>query len=484
MGVLSVIEPKTVWKYFEEISAIPRGSGNEKEICSYFEEFAIKNSLWYKRDEYNNILIRKEASKGYENSDGVILQGHMDMVCEKTALSNHDFNKDPIKIKLNDDFITADGTTLGADNGIACAIALAVLEDNSLEHPAIEVLLTSDEEVDMGGAKNFDCSLIKGKRLINIDSEEEGEIITGCAGGMRAELKVPVKRMAAPPNAVYCQISISGLKGGHSGSDIHLNRASAIKLAGRLMNELFNSGLCGLCEVTGGNKDNAIPRETKIIVWCAEKDIKEINEIVLKCEEMFSKEYSPAENGITITMDKIDIRPETVLSADTFGVIKDVINLIPFGVVFMSGKINGLVESSNNIGVIRTYKDYVSIISAPRSSVETRRDLIESKFVSISRLTGSALEIRGKYPAWEYREISPLRDIMVETYKDMFGKEMCVNAIHAGLECGILSKGMPQVDMVSIGPEMYDVHTTEERISVSSVERTYKYIIEVLKRLK
>ncbi len=481
MYILNNTEPKNVWRYFEEISAIPRGSGNEKEICDYFENFAKQNNLWYKRDEHNNILIRKEAYKGYERAEGVILQGHMDMVCEKKPNSNHDFLKDPIKIVKCGDFIKANGTTLGGDDGIAAAIILAILSDKSIESPFIEALLTSDEEVGMKGAINFDYSLLKSTRLINIDSEEEGEIIAGCAGGMRAEININTERKPVENNTFY-QISISGLKGGHSGSDIHLKRANAIKLMARVLNKLED--FCDICEITGGNKDNAIPRETKAIVCVDYKNFENLNNVILDCKNVFNNEYSGAEGYIDICVDKIDIKPKTVLSKNTFKKIVDIINIIPFGVVTMSAQIEGLVESSNNIGVIRTYDDKITITSAPRSSVISRRDIIEQQFISIGRITGANVVIRGKYPAWEYKEKSNLRDIAKKTYKELFGKDSKVNAIHAGLECGIFSEKMPDLDIVSIGPNMEAVHTTEEKLSVSSVERIYSYIVEILKRLK
>ena len=481
MDILKDIQPELVWKYFKEISSVPRGSGNEKGICDYFENFAKENKLEYVRDKANNILIRKNASEGYEKAGGVILQGHMDMVCEKTPDSSHDFLKDPIKLVVDGDFLTADGTTLGGDDGIAGAMALAVLSDSSAKHPALEVLLTTDEEVGMNGARSFDCSLLKGKYLINLDSEEEGEIITCCAGGMRAELNLPLKRETVPSDAKPYQITINGLKGGHSGSDIHLQRASAIKLMGRFLYEIKN--LCCLCEITGGNKDNAIPRETKAIICANDKNIAAIKEKSEEFEKIFNHEYLNVEYGIKINVETINTEIKSVLSKDTFSTALDMLNLIPYGVVTMSMSMKGLVESSTNIGVIRTYDDKITVISAPRSSVISRRDIIEKQFESIARLCGASLTVRGKYPAWEYREDSVLRGIMVETYKELFGTEPKVNAIHAGLECGLFSGERPDIDMTSIGPDMSGVHTTEEKLSIPSVARTYNYLLAILKNM-
>ncbi len=476
------LEPENVWKYFAEISSVPRGSGNEEKISEYFENFAKSHNFWYKRDKSNNILIRKEASQGYENAPGVILQGHMDMVCEKLPESKHDFLKDPVKLLKDGDFIMAYGTTLGGDDGIAAAMALAVLDDDTLCHPMVEVLLTTDEEVGMNGARNFDCSLLKGRRLINIDSEEEGEIIVSCAGGMRIEISLPVERQKAPEGCVFKTISVNGLKGGHSGSDIHLQRASAIKLLGRVLKGIED--VCGLCDIFGGSKDNAIPREASAIIFIKPENEVKIKEILSSFEKTFADEYSKEEYGISVKLSDFSGAPEFVMSESTFNKAVDMLNIMPYGVMTMSSKMPGLVESSVNIGVLRSFEDKITVVSAPRSSVISRRDVIEEQFKAISRILGAQIELRGKYPAWEYKDNSPLRDVMVETFKDLFNCEPKVNAIHAGLECGLFAGVLPEMDMASIGPDMSGVHTTEEKLSIPSVERIYRYLTEILKRLK
>jgi len=480
MRVLEGLMPELVWKYFEDISMIPRGSGNESQIADFLENFAKEKDLWYRRDDHNNILIRKGASEGYENAEGVILQGHMDMVCEKASGYNHDFLNDPLKLIVDGDFITADRTTLGADNGIAVAMCLAVLSDESIEHPEIEVLLTSDEEMGMTGAINFDYSDLKGRRLINLDSEEEGVVVVSCAGGMRAELLLDAERKEYNGKGNVYQIMISGLKGGHSGADIHLQRANAIKLSARVLKEI--EGLCSLCEITGGNKENAIPREAKIII-CTD-NIDRVNEKLKNIENILNREYYGIEDGINIKAENIDIEINSILSEKTYKDITDMLLLIPCGVITMSADMEGIVESSSSIGVIRTYEDKISVISAPRSSVISRRDYIELQFRAIASAIGCKLNVRGKYPAWEYRKDSPLRDAVVESYEEMFGKKPKIEAIHAGLECGTFAEKVPSMDMVSIGPEMYDVHTTEERISISSSNRVYNYLLDILKKLK
>ena len=299
---------------------------------------------------------------------------------------------------------------------------------------------------------------------------------------MRAELNLPVERVKSPEDVKFFQIAVNGLKGGHSGSDIHLQRASAAKLMARLLRGIEN--LCGLCEITGGSKDNAINREIKAIVFAVPENFEKIKSIILEYEKIFNKEYLGAEYGINITVEALNTAPETVLSQETFKKAVDMLTLIPYGVVTMSMEMKGLVESSSNIGVVRTYSDRITVISATRSSVMTRRDAIEEQFVAISRLTGAELTVRGKYPAWEYRKKSGLRNTMLSAYRELFGTEARLNAIHAGLECGLFAGRLPDLDMASIGPDMSGVHTTEERLSIPSVERTYRYLTEILKRLK
>lgn len=481
MSDYELLKPQKVWNFFKQINDIPRGSGNEKAVSDYFVQFAKKRNLWVHQDESFNIIIKKDGTKGYENSPAVTIQGHMDMVCEKVKESTHDFMKDPIKMLVKGDMVTADGTTLGADDGIAAAMGLAILDSDNIAHPPIELVLTTDEESGMGGARNLDTSLLQGRRLINIDSEEEGHILTCCAGGMRAKITLPLQKQPADETFSAFKIIISGLKGGHSGSDIHLQRASANKLMGRVLNTALNELGGFLAEVNGGNMDNAITRDAEAIVLV--RDGEKLAEELKKFENIFRNEYKNVDDSIIVSSEKINA-PKEVMTAETGRKAVSVLMLIPFGVETMSMEIKGLVESSSNIGIVRTNENEITFDSAVRSSVNSRKWLICDKMQAIADLCGGKFEWRNEYPAWEYKENSPLRNILSETYEKMFWQKPHIDAIHAGLECGLFCGKMPDCDMVSIGPEMANVHTPDEVISVSSVERTYNYLLAVLKNLK
>jgi len=483
MSALENLNPRKVWKYFEEINNIPRGSGNEKAVSDYFVAFAKERNLWVYQDESWNVLIKKPATPGYELSPAVILQGHMDMVCEKVKDSNHDFTKDPIKMYVDGDFVKAEGTTLGADNGIAAAMCLALLDNSAVMHPALEILLTSDEETGMIGAINFDYSLLEGKRLINLDSEEEGHLLTCCAGGMRARISLPIVRKQAETDKQAFKVMISGLKGGHSGADIHLGRANANKLMGRLLEKLMTECNCDIAEVNGGAMDNAITRDAEAVVLINMNDMDAFTSCLENMQNVFRNEYEKADGSITVSAEGFE-KAEEVFDTATSARVINILNKITYGVVAMSKNFKGLVQSSSNIGVVSTKENEITFTSAVRSAVNAEKWEICDYLKSLAEENGAAFIVNGEYPAWEYREVSPLRDIMVKTFERMFWSKMQVDAIHAGLECGLFSGKMPDVDMVSIGPEMAEVHTPNERISIISVERTYNYLIAVLKNLK
>jgi len=481
MSDINTLKPRKVWKFFSDINNIPRGSGNEKAVSDYFVSFAKERGLWVYQDESYNIIIKKDGTSGYENSMPVIIQGHMDMVCEKLKESSHDFTKDPIKMLVKGDFVTADGTTLGADNGIAAAMGLAILDSSDIAHPPIELVLTTDEESGMNGARSLDVSLLKGKRLINLDSEEEGHILTCCAGGMRVTIALPIKRVSADSAKKAFKIMISGLKGGHSGSDIHLNRANANKLMGRLLEKLSLKCGCHIAEINGGAMDNAITRDAEAVVL-ADDELK-LKNCLEEMEAAFKEEYKDTDGGIKISAEEFD-GVNKVFDEETAKKAVSILNGIVYGVVSMSEKIKGLVQSSSNIGVVATKENEITFTSAVRSSVNEEKWEICNSLKALAEENGASFSYKGEYPAWEYRENSPLRDVMAKTYEKMFWSMPHIDAIHAGLECGLFSGKMPDCDMVSIGPEMADVHTPNERVSISSVERTYNYIIAVLKNLK
>ena len=484
MNTISQLEPKEVLEIFEAISQIPRGSSNEKAISDYIAKAARAEGLFVHQDEAHNVIVKKSATPGFENSAPVILQGHIDMVCEKNANVVHDFMKDPIGIKVEGDFITADGTTLGADDGIAVAYMLAILKSKTIAHPPIEAVFTADEEAGMNGARNLDYSLLQGRQLINLDSEEEGHILTCCAGGLRAKITIPIVWEKAREGQGAFKITIKGLKGGHSGSDIHLQRANANKLMGRLLDNLTRELSIKITEINGGNMDNAIPREAETVVSCEEQDCGVVSGLCQAFENMCRKEYHGIEDNILVTVEKLETPPQYVLSVVTMQRAIAVLMLIPYGVKTMSVDIEGLVESSNNIGIVRTSQEEISFTSATRSSVATRKELLCEEMKMIAMLTGGEFTTRAAYPAWEYNPNSRLRDVLTSTYKFMFGKEPKIDAIHAGLECGIFSEKLEGCDMVSIGPDMADVHTPDERLSISSTKRTWEYLKELLKNLK
>jgi len=468
--------------YFEKISGIPRGSGNEKQISDFIVDFANERGLWVKQDDAMNVVIRKPASKGYENSPGVIIQGHLDMVCVKNNDVVHDFLKDPIKIVYDGDFIKADGTTLGSDDGIAVAMGLALLDDDTINHPDLEVVFTTDEEVGMCGASAFDSDTLKGKFLLNIDSEKEGVFTAGCAGGMKTYTHLPVLYEKQNKELVSYSIIISGLKGGHSGIDIDKGRANANIIMARLLNNLSEKFDISLNYISGGAKDNAIPIEAECVISFDEKELKNVRKAISSAKSLLKKEFKKTDNNINIKFNEAE-KQELCFSDETFKKIISVLLLLPNGIQTMSFDVDGLVESSNNIGVVQTIDNEVTFICAVRSAVVSKKYFIFDKIKAVSSLVGASVTYIGDYPAWEYNENSRIRKICIETYEEMFDIKAQEEIIHAGLECGIFAKKNPGLDMISFGPNLYDIHTPNERASISSIERCWKFLIKVLGKL-
>lgn len=476
---------KGIFKYFYEISAIPRGSGNEKGISDYLVSFARKHNLEYTQDEANNVIMIKPATPGYENEPAIILQGHMDMVCEKVKDYSHDFLKDGIKIIVDGDYLRADQTTLGADNGIAIAYILAMFSDESLQHPRLEAIITADEEVGMHGAKALELSNLQGKYLINLDSEEEGYLLCSCAGGLTGTSTLPIKRVAEQGRKL--KINIGGLQGGHSGIDIGKNRTNATLLMGRLMFDLRELCSFALVDMRGGFKDNVIPREAEAIILLpaagnadsarlyanAEANIK-------KLMEKYQRELSGSEPGLQYQLTDLGDDSCEVIDSYSFEKLLFMLTFIPNGVQAMSADIEGLVESSLNIGIFRTEADRAELYSSVRSSKSSYKYYVSDKLEYLTAFLGGDYQKRWEYPAWEFRKDSKLREHFQRINKEMYGREMKVEAIHAGLECGLISEKMPHLDMVSIGPDMHDVHTVEERLSISSTIRVYKLLERVV----
>ncbi|CUH93173.1 aminoacyl-histidine dipeptidase [Herbinix luporum] len=475
---LAEMDYKGIFKYFSEISKIPRGSGNEEEISEYLVRFAKSHGLEYNKDLANNVIIIKEASPGYEYEPAIMLQGHMDMVCEKEKDSTHDFLKDGIKLLVDGDFLHADGTTLGADNGIALAYILALLSDETLKHPRIEAVITTDEEVGMNGAKALDLSALKAQYMINLDSEEEGYLLASCAGGLTGTCTLPLKRVSEEGKKI--RISIGGLKGGHSGMDIVNNRTNANKLLARLLFDLREKVSFALLHMEGGNKDNVIPREAFAELVIEAEMYQQFSQKIDEIMQVYKKELRSSEPDLEYSLNDLGDGEYKVLHPVSFEKLLFLMIQIPYGVQVMSSDIEGLVESSLNLGIFRLEDEQAVICNSVRSSKSSYKKYISDRLKYLVNFLGGEYIVRSEYPAWEFNKESKLRDHLQRLYKEMYGKEMKVEAIHAGLECGLIAEKMPGIDIVSIGPDMSRVHTIEERLSISSTIRVYKFLERVI----
>lgn len=475
---------REIFRFFEEISAIPRGSDNEKQISSYMVEFARKNGLDVIQDKALNIIIKKPASPGYESAPTVILQGHMDMVCEKNKGTVHDFEKDPIKLRIVEDMIYAQDTTLGADDGIALAYALALLASKDIPHPSLEVLFTADEENTMSGALAVDAEKLSGKLLINLDSEEEGRFLVSSAGGIKAKLVLPVKREKPLQNLNSYRLSVGGLKGGHSGAEIDKGRGNANKLMGRLLNHLINECQLYLAEINGGLKSNAIPRESEVLLLTETVNEKKLETLIKEFESIYKKELRTADPDVYIKLEKSADKVEKVFSKETADKAIASMVLMPNGIQSMSMEISGLVESSTNLGVVKTTDSEIWLINEIRSSVRSLKKDILSQVEALACVLGGSIKIESDYPEWEYNPESRLRDVFIESYKEKYNAEPEIVAVHAGLECGVFMNKISGLDAISLGPDMYDVHTPDEHLSISSAERVWELLIDTLKKMK
>ncbi|MHB1391469.1 MAG: aminoacyl-histidine dipeptidase [Clostridia bacterium] len=473
-----------VFRYFEEISAIPRCSGSEKQISDYMVEFAGKHGLEVIQDNALNIIIKKPAVYGYEDAPAVILQGHMDMVCEKNKGTVHDFEKDPIKLKVVEDMIYAQGTTLGADNGIALAYALALLASKDIPHPSLEVLFTSDEENTMSGAPALDAGKLKGKMLINLDSEEERRFLVSSAGGLKAKLVIPVKWEKAPQNLTAYRLSIGGLKGGHSGMEIDKGRGNANKLMGRLLNSIKKQCELHIAEINGGLKSNAIPREAEVLLLTKTDNQSKLETAIREFEPVIKNELRAADPDAYIRFEDAADKVERVFSKETAERVIFSMVLLPNGIQSMSMEIPGLVESSTNLGVVNTTDSEIWLINEIRSSVRSLKRNIFSQVEALASSIGGSVRIESDYPEWEYNPESKLRSLFIKVYKGKYQTEPEIVAIHAGLECGIFMNKIDGLDTISLGPNMYDVHTPNEHLSISSTERVWEFLLAALKEMK
>lgn len=481
MRILENLEPQDVFYYFEEICKIPHGSGNTGQISDYLKAFADEHGLYCRQDELNNIIMIKEASKGYEDHEPVLLQGHMDMVAVKDADCTIDMTKDGLQLEILGDRLSAKGTSLGGDDGIAVAFALALLAGEEYRHPRIELILTVDEEVGMEGATGLTVDDLTAKRMINLDQEEEKIFITGCAGGARIDIRK--KTETEQVKGVLCKLKISGLQGGHSGQEINKERGNAICLMGRLLAALQEKTPIYLKEVNGGTADNAIPNEV-----CAEIVVTEWTEdIAAFMEEKFcglKAEFAGKEDGLKceLQVGAEDALIEVCNRKDSEQWIH-LLNVIPHGVIANSVKMKGLVETSLNPGILNVSAVEGMVSTSVRSSNAAAKEALINQLKSLAALCDATVGIRGDYPGWDYDPDSPLREKMVTIYEEMYGVKPQIEAIHAGLECGIFQSKIPGLDCVSIGPDMQDIHTTRETLSIPSVQRVWKFLLKVLESL-
>ncbi|MCM1026734.1 MAG: aminoacyl-histidine dipeptidase [Roseburia sp.] len=477
MGVLSELEPKSVFGYFEEITRIPHGSGNVDRISDYLVEFAKKQGLFYRQDELKNVILVKEATPGYEEKPAVILQGHMDMVAVKKPGCEIDLEKEGLRVAVEGDRVYAEGTSLGGDDGIAVAYALALLSSDTLKHPKLEVILTVDEEVGMDGARGIDLSGLTGHRMINLDSEEEGIFLTSCAGGARVKCRIPVAE--SPAEGLTYRVTVDGLLGGHSGGEIHKERGNSNCLFGRLLYRLCQRMPVRLAELQGGLADNAIPRETTGLLVIRKEDSESFGALLDTVEKELQGELSGKDPGLRIRAVEEEGKTTCISAEDTLRTAAFLWSL-PNGVQAMSADMPGLVETSLNLGILQ-YKDgTVCAEFSVRSSVESAKKALIRKLQAVTGLAGGEAEVSGDYPGWRFRKDSPLREKMVALYEEMYGEKPRVEAIHAGLECGILGSKIEDLDCVSMGPDMRDIHTTEETLSISSVRRVWEYLVRLL----
>ena len=502
MGVLSNIEPYGVFHFFEEICGIPHGSSDTKKISDYLVKFAIDKNLRYIQDESNNVIIFKDGTAGYEDSAPVMLQGHMDMVCEKDVDCDIDFERDGLRLVLEDGVISADGTTLGG--GIAGAFALAILDADDIPHPPIECVFTVDEEIGMLGAAAIDCSPLKSRIMLNLDSEDEGYLLVSCAGGACATCHIPVEYENAEDDHSVVKIIVEGLTGGHSGVEIIKQRANADKQLARLLYNIGRDVPYRLISIKGGLKDNAIPNKAEAYVGIDPEDVDNFVKSAEKNEKILRHEFGNTDPELVVKVEtdlsddlgsynnaddvQNDMYGRTminrVMTEKSSDIVIRSLMMMPNEIQKMSNDIEGLVQTSLNFGILNTTEDEVTASFSVRSSVQSEKENLIDQLRCVSVSAGGSLEVQGDYPAWEYRHDSPLRDIMVDVFEEQYGRKPVIQAIHAGVECGLFAGKLPGLDCVSFGPDMKNIHTSRESMDVASVQRTWRYTLGILEKLK
>jgi len=488
MKALDKLEPKKVFEFFEYISSVPRGSGNTGKIADLCVRFAQERGLEYSRDGLNNVVIRKPGSKGYENSPVFVIQGHLDMVCAKNDDCSINMDIEPIKLTHDDTYVFAEGTTLGGDDGIAVAYALALLDSMDITHPPIEAVFTVDEETGMDGAFGLDGALVKGRTFLNIDSEEEGIFTCGCAGGCRINGCIPVKeKMISVSDGEIFELVLNGLKGGHSGTEIDKQPASANHLMGRLLFELREKLPVLLIGINGGRFDNVICESAKACLYINKNDINEALTITDRLYSDLKNEYAFVNPDISLSLVPVSIDPYTdkdgvasVLDEDSTKKVIDAIFLSPQGVLEMSPELKDMVRTSVNLGILSLEDNTFKISFLARSMVDSQKDAVVKRITELIVSLGGTVSYQGNYPGWKYEPESPLRDKCVKVYKELYGKDPVINTIHAGLECGLFADKLDGLDAVSIGPDIFDIHTPRERLSIASVGRVWTFLLRLL----
>lgn len=476
------LQPQGLWSNFYDLTQIPRPSGQKEEVSAFLANYGRSLGLETIVDEIGNVIIRKPASPGYENHPGVILQGHMDMVPQKNNDTVFDFAKDPIEAYIDGEWVTAKGTTLGADNGIGVAAAMAILADKNVVHPPLEVLVTVDEETGMYGAFALEGGLLQGKTLLNLDSEAEGELYVGCAGGVDTTAKFAYTPVEVEEGDVAVKVSVTGCKGGHSGCDIHLQRANANKLLFRFLKEAVANYEARLASVEGGSLRNAIPREASAIITIPAEGLDEVMDLVAEFEDLFVAEYDGLEDNIRFMAEQVEC-PATELPEDVQDFLIHAITACPHGVYRVIPEMPDVVETSNNLAMLKTEDNCVTVYCLTRSSVESRKEELQEIIHSVFALAGAEVEFSGSYPGWKPNLKSHILEVMKQTYQENYGVEPRVIIIHAGLECGIIGRNYPGMDMISFGPTIKYPHSPDERVNIATVAKFYDYLLATLKAL-
>ena len=478
------LEPKAVWENFYQLTQIPRPSGKRKQIADFFVNYGKSLGLETLQDEIGNVLIRKPATPGMESHPGVILQAHMDMVPQKNGDKVFDFEKDPIEAYIEDNgqWVTANGTTLGADDGIGAAIAMAILADKNVVHPPLEALFTIDEETGMFGANDLKGGWLQGKYLLNLDNEDEGELCVGCAGGIDTTATFAYQPVETEEGDIALRIELKGLKGGHSGCDIHLQRGNAIMLLVRVLKDAVANYEARLASIDGGSLRNAIPREASAVITIPADSYQDLQDMIDRYEDLYLREYAGVDDGITLKATEVEC-PKTEIPEEIQDCLIHALTLCPHGVYRMIPERPDVVETSNNLAMVKTVEGKVTCYCLTRSSVESRKEELQSIIQSAFSLAGAEVVFTGGYPGWQPNFHSTLQQKMVETYKKEFGEDARVVIIHAGLECGIIGSKYPGMEMIAFGPTIKHPHSPDERVEISTVAKTYRYVEAILKAL-